>query len=487
MQILKTLLLSILLVSGLSIRAQIAFEKTYGNSQEEHGEGIVQLADSSYVVVGSTSSFGDLSTDLLLVRIDSSGNVMWSKAKGGSNVDRGMEIIHTSDGNLAMVGFTNSYGSGGYDVYFLKTNYDGNTLLWKTFGGTDWDLAYSLTETSDGGFVIGGETYSSGAGANDAFLLKIDALGDSVWSQTYGGTGSDIAWSVEEAMNGDLLFAGETNSFGVGMRDAWIQRLDNLGNVIWSQTYGDTDDDVGTDVAEMDNGNIMFTRNTIVPGNTYWSAKQSKINPTNGLQMAEQNLNSPYDMFGTKIIDYPNRAATIAVGYLNPFFVGNDMWFFGLDTAGGMFFDPLCVGSGGSFGGPGPDMANDVVATSDGGFAIVGDRAMGTGYNSIFLVKMMGDCAGTGVVTNDSIFVTGLPELETELSIYPNPSSGQFSVNIQSPDAILNFYSISGQLLGSHTLSAGNNEVNCQLSAGVYIVQLESSAGVWATRLVIQR
>ena len=222
MQVLKTIIFIVLLCAIHAANAQIIFEKTYGNSQEERGEGLVQLSDSSYVIVGSTSSFGDLSTNLLLLKTDSLGNPIWTKIYGGNNVDAGMEIIKTSDGNLAMVGYTNSTGAGGYDVYFIKTDVHGTVLLSKSYGGADWDLGYSLAETSDGGFVLTGETYSSGAGSNDLFVLKIDASGDSVWSKEFGGIGNEIGWSIDEASNGDLIVAGETSSSGAGESDAWL-------------------------------------------------------------------------------------------------------------------------------------------------------------------------------------------------------------------------------------------------------------------------
>ena len=172
MQILKYIFIISLIAVVSRTHCQIVFEKTYGNVQEERGEGIVQLPDSSYVVTGSTSSFGDLSTDLLILKLDSLGEVIWTKTRGGSNVDSGMEIIATSDNHLAIIGYTNSFGNGGYDVYFLKMDFNGSVVQSRTYGGADWDLGYSIAETTDGGFVLTGETYSSSAGSNDAFVLK---------------------------------------------------------------------------------------------------------------------------------------------------------------------------------------------------------------------------------------------------------------------------------------------------------------------------
>ena len=484
MQILKYFILFLPVFTSFSSYGQIVFEKTYGNAQEERGEGIVQLPDSSYIVVGATSSFGDLSTNLLLLKIDSLGNAVWTKIFGGSNVDAGMEIIPTSDGNLAMIGYTNSFGAGGYDVYFIKADIHGTVLLSRTYGGADWDLGYSIAETSDGGFVLTGETYSSGSGSNDAFILKIDALGDTVWSKEFGGAGSEIGWSIEEAANGDLLLAGETSSTGAGQTDAWLVRVDNNGTLIWEKTYGDAGDDTGKDMVELSNGNIMFVWNTITPGNSYWSTIQSKINPTNGNEMGNQIFSNPFNYFSHKVITYTGRSTTLTVGYISPGVTLDDMVFFGLDT-GGMNYDAICPGL--SLGGSGPDYGKDIITTSDGGVALVGERNVGTGYASVFVVKLMGDCIGTGATTHDSIFVTDILQYETDITtVYPNPTRGLIYINSNKKWEKFKILNTWGKLLEEFRC---NEQVQFETSlpSGMYFLVVENGDEKVTLKLVISR
>ena len=483
MQVLKTIIFIVLLCAIHAANAQIIFEKTYGNSQEERGEGLVQLSDSSYVIVGSTSSFGDLSTNLLLLKTDSLGNPIWTKIFGGNNVDAGMEIIKTSDGNLAMVGYTNSTGAGGYDVYFIKTDVHGTVLLSKSYGGADWDLGYSLAETSDGGFVLTGETYSSGAGSNDLFVLKIDASGDSVWSKEFGGIGNEIGWSIDEASNGDLIVAGETSSTGAGESDAWLIRMDNVGNIIWEVTFGDTESDVGKDLTELSNGNIMFVWNTILPGNTYWSTIQSKIDPNNGNEMRNTAFTNPYNYFSYKVIPYAGRSTTLTVGYY-AFSGSDDMMFFGVDTVN-MYYDAVCQGLG--LGALGPDYGKDIIVTSDGGVALDGERNIGTGYSSVFFVKLMEDCIGTGSTLHDSIFVTAVEEqhLATD-RIYPNPSCGEIHFQSENPVQRVLIYNTFGALLEEH-LNPIQNEIQTNLPTGMYILCYENGIEEKRSKLIIHR
>jgi hypothetical protein len=488
MEIIKFTLILAYTLWASTFHAQIEFEKTYGNSQEEHGEGIVQLPDSSYIVVGSTSSFGDLTSDALILKIDSVGTVIWAKNKGGSNVDQLKKVIRTSDGNLAMVGFTNSFGAGGYDVYFMRMDSNGVILQSRTFGGVDWDLGYSLIETSDGGIVISGETYSSGSGQNDAFLLKIDSFGDTIWSQTYGGLGEEIGWSVREASNGDLLLAAETSSIGAGKRDAWLLRLDNLGNIIWEQSYGDTEDDFGADMVELTNGNIMFVWNTTEVSDTNWNVRQSKINPTNGSQIHQLVFFAPYLEQGSRVIAQPGKPATLCIGKIAPNTTGNDMNYFGLDTVGMGYYSP-CSGAGQTYGGNGEDGGSDVIVTSDGGFILVGNRQIGTGYNSVFVVKLNPSCVSSGSTIMDSIFATGIDEeLIPTLELFPNPSNGVFNINNLYSNAVLTIYNMYGKLVWRKELNnQGSQMLNTGLTAGIYLLKLEAEGIQMNSKIIVTR
>jgi hypothetical protein len=159
------------------------FEKTIGGSSDDRAWSIVQSSDGSYAVAGYTYSFGAGGSDFYVVKLDSAGNVQWTKTIGGSSSDYALSIIQSSDGSYAVAGYTYSFGAGGSDFYVVKLDSAGNVQWTKTIGGSSSDYALSIIQSSDGGYAVAGYTYSFGAGGWDMYVVKMGPLGDICWSQ----------------------------------------------------------------------------------------------------------------------------------------------------------------------------------------------------------------------------------------------------------------------------------------------------------------
>jgi hypothetical protein len=129
-------------------------------------------------VAGYTYSFGAGSRDLFLIKTDVNGNIIWAKTYGGTSDDYATSVQQTSDGGYIVAGETQSFGAGYRDILLIKTDANGNIIWAKTYGGTDWDKALSVRQTSDGGYIVAGYTYSFGAGSRDLFLIKTDVNGN---------------------------------------------------------------------------------------------------------------------------------------------------------------------------------------------------------------------------------------------------------------------------------------------------------------------
>ncbi len=238
------------------------WNKTYGGTGTDYGYSVIQTSDGGYAVAGYTNSFGAVGGDCYLVRTDSSGTLLWNKTYGGTGTDYGYSVIQTSDGGYAVAGYTNSFGAVGGDCYLVRTDSSG-TLLWnKTYGGTGTDYGYSVVQTGDGGYAIAGYTNSFGAVGGDCYLVRTDSSGTLLWNKTYGGAGGDVAWSVVQTSDGGYAVAGYTNSFGAGGYDFYLVRTNYAGSMLWNQTYGGTGADYGYSVVQASDGGLVLAGDT---------------------------------------------------------------------------------------------------------------------------------------------------------------------------------------------------------------------------------
>jgi hypothetical protein len=130
--------------------------------------------------------------------------------------DSAYSVVQTNDGGYALVGSTSSFGAGNNDFWLVKVDGSGKMQWNKTYGGLGDDRAYSMIQTKDGGYALAGYTHSSGAGKDDFWLIKVDPLGKTQWSRTYGGNETDDAYSVVQTRDGGYALAGVSTSFGAG-------------------------------------------------------------------------------------------------------------------------------------------------------------------------------------------------------------------------------------------------------------------------------
>lgn len=158
-----------------------------------------------------------------MVKIDSDGNTMWTHTYGGSDGEKAYSVQQTADGGYILTGVAGPIGNR--DVYLVKTDANGDLLWAQTYGGSGWDFGRSVRQTSDGGYIIAGYGDSYSEGGFDAFLVKTDSDGNSLWTHSYGGSVDDYALSVLQTPDDDFVFAGYTQSFGAGLDDVYLVGL----------------------------------------------------------------------------------------------------------------------------------------------------------------------------------------------------------------------------------------------------------------------
>lgn len=181
----------------------------------------------------------------------------WSLTLGGAGDDRAADILLTADGGYVIAGHTDSFGAGAYDAYLVKLD-DQDMVSWaQTYGGEASDYANAVTQTSDGGFACAGLTKSLGAGGFDAYLVKTGPDGNLEWEKAYGGDGDDRAFSVCQTADGGFIVAGYTDSKGAGEDDIYLLKTDANGELVWERTYGGEMDDRARFVTNAPEGGFL--------------------------------------------------------------------------------------------------------------------------------------------------------------------------------------------------------------------------------------
>jgi uncharacterized repeat protein (TIGR02543 family) len=340
------------------------WSQTFGGTRFEEAYSVQQTRDGGFIVAGTTSSFGAGLSDFWLVKTDERGNELWNRTFGGPLADIAYSVQQTREGGLIVAGMTHSFGAGMSDFWLVKTDEWGNKLWNRTFGGLAKDTAHSVQQTRDGGFILAGYTRSFGAGADDFWLVKTDGRGNELWNRTFGGPLVDIAHSVQQAEDGGFIVAGYTRSFGAGADDFWLVKMDEWGNELWNRTFGGPREDIAYSVQQTEDGDFIVAGVTQSFGaglSDFWLVK------TDGRGNELWNRT-----FGGPIVDIAHSVKQtedggfIVAGHTNSFDAGlSDFWLVRTDERGNELWNR-------TLGGPLVDIAYSVQQTEDGSFIVAG-------------------------------------------------------------------------------------------------------------------
>ena len=484
-------IVSILAILGFCFHssALITFERTYGGFDSDQGNAVQQTQDGGYIIAGSTRSFGAGEYDVYLIKTDSLGDTLWTKTYGGSNWDKGQSVQQTQDGGYIIGGWTQSFGNGVSDIYLIKTNASGDTVWTKAHGGTSADDSYCVRQTSDDGYISVGRTNSYGAGDFDVYLVKTNALGDTMWTKTFGSTYIDWGACVQQTSDQGYVVVGMNGSLPGG--DIYLIKTDSLGDSLWTRTYGGGDSDRGYFVYETQDmgyiitgetstygagGSDVYLIKTDASGDTIWTHTYGGSDSEAGLSVQ-------------KIQD----DGYIIVGRSNSFGAGElDVYLIKTDSVG----DTLWTRT---YGGATYDWGYSVQQTQDGGFILAGHtQSFGAGSDDVYLIK------------TDQNGMVGIEEgqdlhLQTENArleqSQPNPFHFITTIRYQiaTPGHIcLKIYDASGRIIktlvdekrevGAYSVSwHGQNELGENVSAGVYFYRLEAGKYKQMKKMIVCR
>ena len=237
----------------------IQWHKTFSLSDHDSGNYVQQTYDNGYIIIGTTRETTPSPNDnVVLIKTDNLGNESWNRTFGGIQSDIAEACLQTSDNGYIIICKTNSYSVADYNARLIKTNSQGIELWNKTFGGAENDVCEDIQITSDNGFIIVGSTLSYGSGGRDVWLIKTDSNGDMQWNHTYGGILDDLGYSVQQSSDGGYILTGRTKSYGSGNNDVWVIKTNSTGFIQWDKTFGGSDYDVGESIKQFDNHYIII-------------------------------------------------------------------------------------------------------------------------------------------------------------------------------------------------------------------------------------
>ena len=474
----------ILCVSLLSY-GQNNFFKMYSGSGYDRGEGIVQLEDSSYVVTGSSGSWGE-SSQAFLLKIDTAGNYLWSQSYGGAESESGKRVLYNADLGFYIAGFSNSFGSGDFDAYLVKTDLNGNKLWEKTYGKpSNWERLNDAIWTKDSTILMVGEVQATNSAASDILIIHADKNGDTLWTKTYGSIGEDRANSIISVQDSLFIIGGEMFIPDSNLVKGFILKMNSAGDIIWQDMVSDLAGKYG--VSDLSLGL-----------NKIYAIGFREINPENfddyvGTFDLDGNLIFQY----TKIdlvqiesnyfseISFLPSQNKIAIAYrtLNPGFGEQD---YDIVVANFDGVDLYWLDQFRTINNEGLDEARQVLATNDGTYITVGTNAStglfentNNGGSHIYVMKVGAN--NVFPITYNVNTLNQLVEIESlgstiQAKISPNPFNEEITISLSSEipiqgiiynallEEVLQF-----DIFGETTIETSN------LSPGAYFVKLGDS------------
>jgi uncharacterized protein (DUF2147 family) len=341
---------------------------------EDYGKAIIQTSDGGYIFIGYTNSFANGGYDILLYKLDSSGNKQWRKNFGGINDDFAISVQQTTDGGYIVAGFGDSFTHGGMDFLVYKLDGSGNKQWRRNYGGADSEKAFSIKQTLDGGYIVIGYTSTFVYGSDVDFLVyKLDSSGNKQWRRNFGGIGNDYGTVVIQTLDEGYLFMGDTDSYGhgVGDYDILLYSIDKYGNEKWQKNFGGLGDEYTWDYWAGDSSIVQTSDGGFIFCSMSGSFTHGGIDfllyklDANGNKQWRKNYGGTFNDEAYSIVQTSDGGYIVA-GTTESFTHGGiDFLLYKLDTNGTKQWRR-------NFGGLADDYAFSIKQTSDGGYIVAG-------------------------------------------------------------------------------------------------------------------
>ena len=403
---------------------KVSWQRTYGGAGYEGGESVQQTTDGGFIVCGSTNSFGAGSNDVYLIKTNAQGDTLWTRTYGGTGDDQGNSVQQTTDGGYIIAGYTTSFGAGSFDVYLIKTDASGDTLWTRTYGGSKDDKSNCIQQTSDGGYIVAGWTYSFGAGGHDVYLIKTDAQGDTLWTRAYGGLGWDEGYSVQQTADGGYIIGGCTTTFGAGAYDVYLIKTDASGDTLWTRTYGGASLDYGYSVQQTTDGGYIITGCTMSFGGGHYDVYLIKTDAS-GDTLWTRTYRDAGDADGGYSVRQTDDGGYIVAGFNHLSGIWN-VYVIKTDLRGDTVWTR-------AYGGTFDAVAYSVQQTTDGGYVIAGYATSLYAWPDVYLIRTDAniDVGPAAILSPTVIAESGLVYLPSAIVSAYNVNAAVFPVTMR--------------------------------------------------------
>lgn len=509
----------------------IQIQKSLGGNYDDGVYSIQQTSDNGFILCGySDSNNGDVTghhgtvggtyLDCWIVKLDSALNIQWQKSLGGSSWEEAASIKQTPDKGYIVA--ARSYSSdgdltgnkGNLDCWIIKLDSLGTIVWQKNFGGSMYERASGINITSDGGYIVVGTTSSSDGdvttnkGYFDVWAYKLDSLGNLIWQKTYGGTGDEYAYSIQQTFDGGYILAGETDSpdgdiVGFhGWTDGWVIKIDSIGNIIWQKPLGGSDIDGMFSIQETpDKGFISTGYSCSVNGNAtsnnglsdYWIVKLDSL----GSVKWQKSIGGS-NWENATYIRTTNDGGYVVVGSSdsNDGDVSNshgntneDIWAAKLDSIGNIQWE-ISLGGTSDDGGLPQQHSNEggptAIQTNDGGYFVAGYSYSNdgdvTGHHGV-----SGASGTTDVWVVKLNFSTDILNqlISQDIVVFPNPATSSITLKTNQINSTVKIYNLSGMLLKEVVLCGYMNTIDINdLSTGIYMIEVISDQNIYHTKII---
>jgi hypothetical protein len=475
-----TVVLVFVMIGCVAASPQVIWLKYYLRSGDDAGRSVIEMPNRNFAIAGDTDSSGAGDYDLCLLITDPDGDTLSTRTYGGPLCERGYSVDCTGGGGIVLAGYTESFGAGGNDFYVVMTDSAGDTLWTRTYGGLLNDRAYSISRVSTGGFIVAGRTASFGPGGISAYLVRADANGDTIWTRSYGGAGTDYGLAVRETSDGGFVLAGHTDSYGLGDSDVYLVKTDADGDTTWVRTFGGVGEDFGRAVEQTDDGGYLVVGDT----HSYGTGDQSIYvvrTDASGDSLWTRAYGPGYGK--SVVATYDGGFAVVAErsipegGLQRTYMIKMDALG---DTLWAMEFDFA------------PGVGNSIAQTADSGYVVVGDISLPSG-GEVALLRLGAECASIPPRRSS-----------TELSVlggYPNPFHRSIYFRVETDglwetEAVV--YDVKGRTVTGVEVDAaaggmqsltwdGKDLLGQDLPPGVYFFRVQAGNQVVTRKMILLR